>query len=227
MFDYKDTSKERLDNHVSHIVDLVKSIELGKVTILTGGNALGKSVIRKQIAFKLDKLLTEQGVAHDINHLVASTSMQLRTESRPEWGGLSTMTHDTPWCSTSETTVHLIKALLKESDKKKKYIVIDELEIGMSREVQVGMCQYLNEHMQELLDKTYGVLVITHSEDVVKTLKHDNWINIEGMSEDEWLNREIVPVDPDDLKNWALELFKAIRDRENDNKKKKDEKKDE
>jgi len=227
MFDYKDTSKERLDKHVSHLVKLVDSIEIGKVTILTGGNALGKSVIRKQMVFGVDSALTEQGIEHDKNHLVSSTSMQLRTENRAKWGALSSMTHDLPWKSTSDSTIHLLKGLLREvTDReergrgRKKFIVIDELEIGMSREVQVGMCQYLNEHMEELLANTYGILVITHSEDVVKTLKHDAFINIEGMNEEEWLNREIVPVNPDDLEKWADDLFAAIRDRENESKEK-------
>lgn len=98
-------------------------------------------------------------------------------------------------------------------DAENRFIVIDELEIGMSREVQVGTCMMLNEKFEEIKDKLYGVLVITHSEDVVRNLKHDNFINIEGMSEEEWLNREIVPVNPSVLSKWAMELFKAVQNR--------------
>ena len=99
------------------------------------------------------------------------------------------------------------------SHAKNKFIVIDELEIGMSREVQAGVCHMLNEKFPDILKNNYGILVITHSEDVVKNLNHDNFINIEGMSEEQWLTRDIIPVNPSDLKTWATALFKAVRDR--------------
>ena len=97
---------------------------------------------------------------------------------------------------------------------KNKFIVIDELEIGMSREVQAGVCHMLNEKFPDISKNNYGILVITHSEDVVKNLKHDNFINIEGMSEEQWLTRDIIPVDPSDIESLVTTLFKAVRDRE-------------
>ena len=48
---YKDTSEETLNKHINHILDICDSIPVDKITILTGGNALGKSLIRKQLAF--------------------------------------------------------------------------------------------------------------------------------------------------------------------------------
>lgn len=206
-FDYKDISEEHLDSHINRIVDIAKNIEMDKITILTGGNALGKSLIRKQLVFYVaDKKNCKP------NKAVTSTSMQLRTQSQPEFGALSSMMHDLPWCSTSETTVSLLNGMISKA--KDRFIVIDELEIGMSREVQVGVCKMLNEKLPELLENNYGIMVITHSEEVVRNLKHDNFINIEGLSEEEWINREIVPVDPEDLDKWAEELFVAVRDRQ-------------
>ena len=72
----------------------------------------------------------------------------------------------------------------------------------------------LNEKFPNILKNNYGILVITHSEDVVKNLNHDNFINIEGMSEEQWLTRDIIPVDSSDFKTLAIALFKAVRDRE-------------
>ena len=204
---YKDTSKETLNKHINHILDICDSIPTDKITILTGGNALGKSLIRKQLTFYIsDK--------KDIpaNKAVISVSMQTRTESRPEYSALSEMNHDLPWCSTSDSTINLLNSML--SHAKNKFIVIDELEIGMSREVQAGVCHMLNEKFPDILKNNYGILVITHSEDVVKNLNHDNFINIEGMSEEQWLTRDIIPVEPKDLESWATALFKAVRDRE-------------
>lgn len=207
---YGNTSEETLNNHIDHIIDMCKSIPMDKITILTGGNAMGKSLIRKQLPFTVSK---EKNVS--IDKSVASISMQLRTESRSDWSGLSGCMNDLPWLSTSEHTVHLLNNLLNDVDG--RFIVIDELEIGMSREVQVGACMMLNKKLDEIKDRLYGVLVITHSEDVVRNLRHDNFINIEGMNEEEWLNREIVPVEPSVLSKWAMELFKAV-DRRTKNK---------
>ena len=204
---YTDTSKETLNKHINHILAICDSIPTDKMTILTGGNALGKSLIRKQLAFYISN-------KKDIpaNKAVISVSMQTRTESRPEYSALSEMNHDLPWCSTSDSTINLLNGML--SHAKNKFIVIDELEIGMSREVQTGVCHMLNEKFPDILKNNYGILVITHSEDVVKNLKHDNFINIEGMSEEQWLTRDIIPVEPKDLELWATTLFKAVRDRE-------------
>lgn len=214
MFDYKDTSKEHLDAHIDHLIDIMDEIEPNKVTVLTGGNALGKSLIRKQLVFTLDRKLTDLGIEHDKKHIIASTSMQLRTENRPEFGALSSAMHDLPWCSTSESSLHCLNQLLREDRDEKRFYVIDELEIGMSREAQVGVTQFLNEKMKNFMNKTWGVLIITHSADVVRSIKHDKFINIEGLTEEQWLNREIEPLDPEVLSTWATELFCAIRDRE-------------
>lgn len=204
---YTDTSKETLNKHIDHILDICDIIPTDKITILTGGNALGKSLVRKQLAFYISN---KKDIP--VNKAVISVSMQTRTESRPEYSALSGMNHDLPWCSTSDSTINLLNGML--SHAKNKFIVIDELEIGMSREVQTGVCHMLNEKFPDILKNNCGILVITHSEDVVKNLNHDNFINIEGMSEEQWLTRDIIPVEPKDLDSWATALFKAVRDRE-------------
>ena len=209
--DYKDISEEHLNAHVDRIVELCKEVPLHKVTILTGGNACGKSVIRKQLALIIPDKLDAEAISHG-KSTVASASMQLRTESKPEWGAFSSITHDSPWSATSDATLNMINQLFRNSSDP-RYIIIDELEIGMSEELQIGFCNMLNKKFPEILEKNFGVMVITHSRHVVNTLNHDNFMNIEGMTEDEWINREIVPIDPEDLEKWADELFKTIRDR--------------
>lgn len=196
--DYKDISEEHLNAHVDRIVDLCKEVPLHKVTILTGGNACGKSVIRKQLALIIPDKLDDEGTPHDKN-TVASASMQLRTESKPEWGAFSSITHDSPWSATSDATLNMINQLFRNSSDP-RYIIIDELEIGMSEELQIGFCNMLNKKLPEILEKNFGIMVITHSRHVVNTLNHDNFMNIEGMTEDEWINREIIPIEPEDLK---------------------------
>lgn len=214
---YKDISKKNLNNHIDRLIDILDEIEIGKITILTGGNATGKSVIRKLLNLKLmEKTGSDKSV-------VSSISMQMRVNTPDSLlgTGLDSMMKDLPWESTSEHTVCLLEGLLdvfneSEGNGGKRFLVIDELETGMSKEVQAGTCIWLNEILnpETVRDKTYGVLLITHSDTVVRTVRHDSFINIDGMTEEEWLNREIVPVTPDELKNWSSALYAAIGKRE-------------
>lgn len=215
---YKDTSEENLNNHIDRLKDITESIEIGKVTILTGGNATGKSVIRKILNASLAEKLGKKSVT-------SSISMQLRTCGNEGLlgTGLDHMHSDMAWESTGEHSLDLLCGLLKSNasekmaDENKRYLVLDEVETGMSREVLLGVCNMLNSEMDNILKNTYGVLLITHSNDVVRNVKHDVFINIEGMTKDEWLNREIVAVTPDEIQNWSLALYKAIRKRQKSN----------
>jgi hypothetical protein len=215
--DYKNISKKNLNNHIDRLIDILDEIETGKITILTGGNATGKSVIRKLLSCHLMKKL---GCDKSV---VSSISMQMRVNTPGSLlgTGLDSIMKDLPWESTSEHTVCLLEGLLdvfneSEGNGGKRFLVIDELETGMSKEVQTGTCLWLNGILdpETVRDKTYGVLLITHSDTVVRTIRHDKFINIDGMTEEEWLNREIVPVTPDELKNWSSALYAAIGKRE-------------
>lgn len=214
--DYKNTTQENLDNHIDNLLDVLDDIEIGKVTVLTGGNATGKSVIRKLLTSKIIETLNTGN-----RSVVSSVSMQLRT-STPDsllGSGLDSMMRDVPWLCTSAHTISLLDGLTKNfvedlEDCKKRFLVIDELEIGMSKELQLGTCLWLNDIFSKILKNTYGILIITHSDIVVSNIKHDKFINIEGMSEEEWLNREIKPVSPEDLKKWSSALHRAIAARE-------------
>lgn len=212
---YKDISKETIENHIEHIIDMALSIEPNKVTILTGGNATGKSLIRKLLNQCLSEKLGKDSAT-------SSVSMQLRTSGNGGLmgTGLDHMHSDLPWVSTGEHTLSLVQGLLKTNasekmaETNKRYIIIDELETGMSKEVLLGVCQMLDTEMERILKNSYGVLLITHSDEVVKNVKHDVFMNVEGMTEEEWLNREVVPVAPDEIEKWSLALFKGIQDRQ-------------
>lgn len=198
------------NEHIDKLLDLMAAIKPHEITILTGGNGRGKSLIRKQMPFFVQKMFDLDDKA--MRHSVKAVSMQTRTESRPDFGAMSSIMHDWPTTPTSVSTFHLIENVLKYTDD--NYIVLDEIEIGMSAESIAGICNFLNKRFEEMdSQKCYGVLVITHSDRVVRTLKHDAFLNIEGLSEDEWLNREIVPTNFEILENEATELFRAIQDR--------------
>ena len=219
---YKDISKENINKHIDNIIEIANSIELDKVTVLTGGNGCGKSIIRKLLP-SIIKEKVEAIYNEEINSsLVASVSMETRTDLKAEFGGgYSSIMHDLPWVATSVSTIGLIQnlcnSLLNKSSEKikdKRFIVLDEIEIGLSEEVSLGLCDYLNDIFDKIKDNTLGVLVITHSRDVAERLNHDKFINLEGLTEDEWLNREVCPISLDDLDKWSTALFSGIRKRE-------------
>lgn len=198
------------NEHINKLLDLMTAIKPHEITILTGGNGRGKSLIRKQMPFVVKKMFNLDD--NQMKHSVKAVSMQTRTESRPDFGALSSAMHDWPTTPTSISTFRLIENVLDYTDD--NYIVLDEIEIGMSAESIAGVCEFLNKRFEEIdSQKCYGVLVITHSDRVVKTLKHDAFLNIEGLSEEQWLNREIVPTDFETLDKEANELFRAIQDR--------------
>lgn len=66
----------------------------------------------------------------------------------------------------------------------------------------------------KIKDNTLGVLVITHNRNVVERLNHHRFLNLEGLTEGDWLNREIRPVSLDDLDEWSTALYSGIRKRE-------------
>lgn len=199
------TQKE-LSDHIDYLIKLSDSIDLHKTTLLTGKNASGKSLIWKLIQSRLGRELKRKPK-------FVHASQQLRTASNPSLGAFSSFAHDLEWLATSDNTVHMLKNVLKH--KNLDYLVLDEPEIGMGEELQLGLGDWLNE---ELEGREHGVLIICHSRLLVNLLKYDSFINIEGMSEHEWLNRTPIKYSIEDFKSDANDLFIAVRDRINENK---------
>ena len=176
-------------------------------TIITGSNGSGKSVIRKSIRGKIEKEIGEEEVTRiGKNRLIASLSMERRTSND---GIMNIFNSDTPWTPTSENTFHFIRGLLDNSND--CYVVLDEPEIGMSEEMQLLLCSYFNDRLAGL--RSLGVLIITHSRTIVKNILHDQFINLDGMTEDQWINR--IPQVPaytiEEFEEASHQLFLAIQ----------------
>lgn len=191
--------------HIDRLIKIAESIELGKLTILTGSNGSGKSVIRKILPTRIQEKLGKDSP----ERLVSSLSFMSRA-------GLNSMCginflRDSEWTSTGDNTVHLLKSIINHDER---FIVLDEVELGMGEELQLATANYINSIKDEVLKKSYGLLVITHSRIVAKTINEDAFFNIDGIeTKEEWLNREIVPTDLDQFEEDCDELFVAIRDR--------------
>lgn len=192
--------------HIDTIVKIADSINLDNITILTGRNAGGKSLIRKLLAKNVMDKTGKSKV------FIPHASQEIRTKSNSEMSALSDMTHDLEWLATSHNTISTINQVInKDAD----FIIIDEPEIGIGEELQLGLADYINE---KLKDRKCGILIITHSRLSVKNIKHDDFINLEGMSEDEWINRSVEKISVEDFQKFSNGLFITIRDRINTNK---------
>ena len=197
------------EKHIDLIGEIADKINLECITILTGRNAGGKSLIRKLLRSNVMEKTGKDKV------FIPHASQELRTVSNPMMGALSGMGQDLEWLATSHNTISTIDQVIDREEA--DYIIIDEPEIGIGEELQLGLADYINE---KLKNRKCGVLIITHSRISVKNIEHHDFINLEGMTEDEWLNRVPEKISVEDFDEFANGLFKAVRDRINTNKSK-------
>lgn len=196
-----------IEDRIEIIRNCMKQIELNKITILTGSNGSGKSLIRQQLAFKLAKDLncSPRGLTIDV-------SMAKRTSSNPDLGALASFMADDPTEPTSLATFYHIQTTFNSIGPEHDwypYIILDEPEIGMSRESQLGLASYLKEDKDTILHNSKGMCIITHSEFLVKELESiSTFLNMDGYeTADEWINRTIIPTDFHVLQDKSSELF--------------------
>lgn len=192
------------DSYIDKLREIIWSIDLNKVTVLTGRNSGGKSLIRKQIAPRLAKELNKTKIK------VPHASQQLRTGSNPEFGAFSSFAHDLEWLATSKSTIDCIEKTFKIKDA--DYLVIDEPEIGLGEELQLGLAEWLN---SKIADYPKGVMIVCHSRLLVNNLKFDNFINLEGMSLEEWINRTPTKISVKEFLEFSEQMFCKVRDRLN------------
>ena len=198
---------------MENIYNVKDNIKLHQSTILVGNNGSGKSVVRKLLSLTIDKLTKNKEAK------VKQISMETRTGT--DCCGMHLMA-DASWeptsCHTYDLTKSLFKSCFEDDEYKDKklipyYFIIDELEIGMSRESQLAMCNYIKELIPDINKRSYGLLIITHSEFVVEQLKNVcNFMDLNNpnITADEWINRDIVATDFEQLEEDTHELFQAL-----------------
>ena len=154
-------------------------------------------------------------------HLVTEISMQKRTDvNNPLMGsGFGFTFFDNPQYPTSISTYNLIDRLLhscvdSENKRDRSYIIIDEPEIGMADESQLGIALFLKSRLSEILENSLGIMIITHSKFVVRELKDnaDFFYTDYDMTADEWLERKIIPTDFEDLRKQSMNLMRRLND---------------
>jgi len=194
--------------YLDGLSDIIKSIEPDKLTILVGPNGYGKSLIRKVLPRepKLGK--------------IASTSMERRTQPNHDYDAFSSLAIDDPETATSNASFNLIDTMMTSSGD--RYYILDEPEIGMGKEAQLGLANWINSIVAKLKEdgKWMGLLLITHSDFLIQNINFDTFIDLGGHTSFEaWKNREIKAINPADLDTWCVTMWRAIEKRINDNKK--------
>lgn len=192
------------EEHLSIVRKLHKEIKYGKITILTGPNGYGKSLLRKILV----------SVPHKGKEIkCASISMERRTSPNEGFGAFRSLAIDDPTDATSNATCHLVTGLFSSAED--RFFTIDEPEIGMGKEALLGLIETLKEKISELKKKKkfHGILFITHSEFFIENMPHDKFINFQGMTYEEWKNREIIPVSTKTLADWSLKLWRAVENK--------------
>lgn len=191
-------NNEYWSDYLDRLIDKIHAIDLHKVTILTGGNGRGKSVVRKQ----LNATCRKKGIK------CWTVSMDDRAGIDP--GRMMVFGRDCEWVPTSINTFGHIEGFQNATDS---YGILDEIEIGMSEESQLGIAMYINEHLKQFRENNKGMLIITHSRHLVRHIEADAFVNLEGMTKEQWLNREIIPTDFEALKKDSDALFNEIEKR--------------
>ena len=188
--------------HIDRILQVLHSIQPHRLTILTGPNASGKSLIRKQLNYHL---MDSLGLPRD-RPCVASISLSSRM-SRSD--GAPNFFYEDDSEATSVNTIRLLNAVLKTSDR---FIVFDEPELGMSEETQLATAMFLNGKKQEILDRNLGIFLITHSRVIASNIQDDDFLSVDPQytSKEAWLTRTVVPTDLTALPTESCELYRAI-----------------
>lgn len=134
------------EQHIDTIGEIADRINLDKITILTGRNAGGKSLVRKVLR---QNVMDKTGKS---KVFIPHASQELRTKSNPEMGALSGMAHDLEWLATSHNTISIVavgKPNLVTADMIKEGAVVIDVGINkLDNGKLVGDCDY-----QEIVKK--------------------------------------------------------------------------
>lgn len=198
---YKEWAQEAYEN----ILDALDQIKTGHVTILTGDNGTGKSLIRKVLCSSL------RNQENDDTIKIADISMEKRTGLHAGLGGGGVFFRDVEWVATSDNSLSFLYSLFNSA--KDRYLVLDEPELGMSQDLQKSIGIYLSKRIPETMKENRGMLIITHSREFVRSLSVEHvFVNLQKKSEEEWLNESAKEIDLDDFRKKCDALFNLLRD---------------
>ena len=177
-----------------------KDFSKEKLIVITGSNASGKSLLRRIIANNGRKN----------NLFVADLSHERRTTSDITRAFIY---GDENSDSTGNITAKSLIGLFKSSIKWKQnhLLIIDEPEIGLSEEAQMGMGIYIRERIESSSNKLQKIIIFTHSKHILNELNkinhHYHHIGNTYKSIKEFNNRKLIPLSPVQLNDISHSTF--------------------
>ncbi len=175
-----------------------------RVCVITGPNVAGKSLLRKVLHNHYEdakisyKAISQEGRC-------ASVGIQRLLVYGTEQDE-----------STGYNSVKMLRKMVQSSQEYKDQhaFMLDEPEIGCSEETQAGMGDWLGQ-MVPTMTNLHTLFVVTHSRLFVKyLLRHlipTHWrLSEDGMTLDQWVCREIVPTDLEEMVEMSKERWHAV-----------------
>jgi len=195
---------KKIDNKFLELINLQNSSMSGRVVVVVGSNACGKSLFRKAINQKLSEN-EDLFVTH------------FSQEGRSKGGFERIFLYGS---ESDESTGYLtVSSLIRNfnKDRNSPWVTIcDEPEIGLSEESQSGLGIWLHDKMEkDTLSNLLGIVVITHSRHIVSALskcKEFIFLDLDGLysTHKEWLERKILPIRPETIKTKGLTRWKEF-----------------
>lgn len=215
--EYREEHKERWDAmeaHLDQLLELRKNVVAGDRILLVGRNASGKSLFRNLLN---DPTLTVGGKKIKMVH----SSMALRTGHFSSLGALSNMFGDNAEDATSDSSLKIMEAALRNCQRwlgegSNCGLHIDEPEVGCSEELQLSIGPWLRKRLDELTPPPTVTMITTHSRRLAENFRDWKFIDtgFEYPDIDAWLNREVKPMDIEELQLNAHTLFLVIVERQ-------------
>ena len=193
-----------------------KDFSKEKLIVITGSNASGKSLLRR--------IVSNNGRKNNL--LVADLSHERRTTQDITRAFLY---GDENSDSTGNITASSLIGLFRTSAKwnENHLLIIDEPEIGLGEEAQMGMGIYIREKIESASDKLHNIVIFTHSRYILEELNkidhHYHHVGNEYKSIEEFNNRELFPLSPvqlNDISNSTFGVIDGILNRAKDEREK-------
>ena len=174
------------------------------ILVVTGQNAAGKSLLRRYLQMTLKR---------DYEMEVIHLSQEGRSTGGIERAFIyGSEGYESTGAMTAKTFIVGMKTMRK---RERPHVVIwDEPEIGMGDELQLGTANWFCSQLEDWPEHLQGIVLLTHSRYFVRRVMEfpgARWLSLDGIKTPEaWLDREIVPVDPETVLKTGHERFRRV-----------------
>lgn len=179
-----------------------------KLVIITGPNAAGKSVLRK--------IIHNQVADRKMTYFNYSQEGKAQSHGLQRLMIYGTETDESTGYNSVKSFTKCLQSI--KAAERPCFAMIDEPEIGCSEEVQAGIGLRLAQEtpdMDNTMPNVGGIFVVTHSRQLIKHALPANpthWrLSDDGMTFRQFVEREIVPADLDELLALGKETWHKVR----------------